>query len=283
MNRNYFVSDPDAFSVSKQTLGDQAWHNSRRPLSLDEAEVSIALAAVSGGMYEIGDDLPILGSEPERLALVQNQDLINMARLGRSSIPLDLMSYLPEDRQPSMFFLKESPRQSILTIFNWTDHPRTHTVTLVGLGLSSAGSYTVQGEFDKQQGSLSESQPLVVTQPPHSARVLKIIDSAIPAQPPVVHAQHPSAGKAGEIVAFSAVVANPNSPAISYRWNFGDGTSLQGAQVSHAYTHNGNFTVKLTARGVDGLDGEDSFQFPVSGSISTRFTPKENQRYQAVP
>jgi alpha-galactosidase len=283
MNRNYFVADPDAFSVSKQTLNDQAWHNSRRPLSLDEAEVSIALAAVSGGMYEIGDDLPILGSEPERLALVQNQDLIDMARLGRSSIPLDLMSYLPEDRQPSMFFLKESPRQSILTIFNWTDHPRTHTVTLASLGLSSAGSYTVVGEFDKQQGSLSQSQSLVVTQPPHSARVLKIVDTAVPAQPPAVHAQHPSAGKTGETIAFSAVVANPNSPAISYRWNFGDGTSLQGAQVSHAYTHNGSFTVKLTARCVDGLDGEDTFQFPVSGSISTRFSPKENRRYQAVP
>lgn len=283
MNRNYFVADPDAFSVSKQTLNDQSWHNSRQPLSLDEAEVSIALAAVSGGMYEIGDDLPILGSEPERLALVQNQDLIDMVRLGRSSIPIDLMTYLPEDRQPSMFWLKESPRQSILTIFNWTDHPRTHTVTLASLGLSSAGSYAVDGEFDKNQASLSESQPLVVTQPPHSARVLKIIDNAIPAQPPVVRAQHPSTGKAGETVAFSAVVANPNSPAISYQWNFGDGTSLQGAQVSHAYTHNGSFTVKLTAHGVDGLDGEDTFQFPVSGSISTQFAPKENQRYQIIP
>ena len=283
MNRNYFVADPDAFSVSKQTLNDQSWHNSRHPLSLDEAEVSIALAAVSGGMYEIGDDLPILGSESERFALVQNQDLIDMARLGRASIPIDLMTYLPEDRQPSMFWLKESPWQSILTIFNWTDNPRTHTVTLASLGLSSAGSYAIDGEFDKNQGSLSESQPLVVTQPPHSARVLKIIDNAIPAQPPVVQAQHPSTGKAGETIAFSAVVANPNSPAISYQWDFGDGISIKGAQVSHAYTHNGSFTVKLTAHGVDGLDGEDTFQFPVSGSISTRFAPKENQRYQAIP
>jgi len=102
MNRNYFVADPDAFSVSEQTITDQSWHNSRHPLTLDEAKVSIALAAVTGGMYEIGDDLPILGSEPARLALVENQDLIDMARLGRSSNPVDLMSYLPEDEQPSM-------------------------------------------------------------------------------------------------------------------------------------------------------------------------------------
>ena len=124
--------------------------------------VSIALAAVSGGMYEIGDDLPTLGSEPDRLALVQNQDLIDMARLGRSSTPLDLMSYLPEDRQPSIFLLKESSRQTMLTIFNWTEKARTHTVTLASLGLDANGSYTVTGEFDKQQRSTSATKPLVV-------------------------------------------------------------------------------------------------------------------------
>ncbi|MEO7116604.1 MAG: glycoside hydrolase family 36 protein, partial [Caldimonas sp.] len=204
MNRNFFVADPDAFTVSKDMVNDQYWHDGTHPLTLDEAKVSIALAAVSGGMYEIGDDLPILGSEPERLALVQNQDLIDMARLGQSSIPLDLMSYVPEDGQPSLFFLKESPRQSILTIFNWTDNTRTHTVTLSRLGLHGIGTYTVDGVLDKKQTSFSQSSPLIVKQPAHSVRVLKVIDTAIPAQAPMVHGQHPPSAKAGEIATFSA-------------------------------------------------------------------------------
>ena len=58
MNRNFFVADPDAFTVSTQTVDDQSWHGGAHPLSLDEAKASISLAAVSGGMYEIGDDLP---------------------------------------------------------------------------------------------------------------------------------------------------------------------------------------------------------------------------------
>jgi len=37
--------------------------------------------------------------------LVQNQDLIEMIKLGRASTPLDLMSYSPEDNQPSIFGL----------------------------------------------------------------------------------------------------------------------------------------------------------------------------------
>jgi alpha-galactosidase len=281
MNRNYFVADPDAFTVSKQIVNDQSWHGGKRPLTLDEAEVSIALAAVSGGMYEIGDDLPTLGSEPERLALVQNQDLIDMVRLGRSSTPLDLMSYLPEDGQPSIFFLKESPRQSMLTIFNWTEQERTHTVTLASLRLSGTGSYTVDGVFDKNRVSFSESNPLVVAQPAHSVRIFKIINAALPARVPIVHAQHPSSGKTGETITFSAQLVSSTTPVVSYRWDFGDGVSLTGAQVSHAYTQANTYSVKLTAQGLDGLTTVDSFRLQVTGFISTKFVPAEKQRYRA--
>ena len=283
MNRNYFVADPDAFSVSRQTVDDQSWHNSTKPLSQDEAEVSIVLAAVSGGMYEIGDDLPTLGSEPDRLALVQNQDLIDMVRLGHSSTPLDLMSYLPEDRQPSIFFLKESSRQSILTIFNWTEKARSHSVTLASLGLDTSGTYTVAGVLDKKQGSISSTKPLIVSQPPHSVRVLKIVNTAIAARPPVVHVDHPSAAKAGETIAFSAATSNSNDPVLSYQWDFGDGVSLKGPQVTHAYTHEGSYAVKLTAVGLDGLSVVDPSQIQISGAIATRFVPKENRRYKAIP
>src|SRR5205807_5812451 len=54
MHRNFFGSDPDAFNISRQVVGPRV----RAPLTLDEAQVSIVLAAVSGGSFEIGDDLP---------------------------------------------------------------------------------------------------------------------------------------------------------------------------------------------------------------------------------
>ena len=73
MHRNFFVTDPDAFTVSRQLLEERTIE---APVTLNEAEVSIALAAVSGGMFEIGDDLPTLGSDPERVALVKNPDLL---------------------------------------------------------------------------------------------------------------------------------------------------------------------------------------------------------------
>ena len=141
MNRNFFLADPDAFSISSQTVDDQNWHGGAKALTLDEAKVSIALTAVSGGLFEIGDDLPTLGENAERVALAENADLLNMARLGRSSTPMDLMTYSKEDEQPSIFLLKESERQSILTIFNWTEHARTHALKLAELGLQPHRRY----------------------------------------------------------------------------------------------------------------------------------------------
>src|SRR2546422_3787671 len=46
-------------------------------------------------------------------------------RSGRASKPVDLMSYSPEDDQPSIFWLEEDHRQGMLTIFNWTDRKST--------------------------------------------------------------------------------------------------------------------------------------------------------------
>ena len=110
MHRNFFVNDPDAFMVTNQYVVEG--RRTEPSLSLGAAQASIALSTVSGGMFEIGDDMLILGSEPERLALVENPDLLSMAKVGRVHTPVDLMSYEPEDEQPSVFFLQQSKRQA---------------------------------------------------------------------------------------------------------------------------------------------------------------------------
>ncbi len=61
MNGNFFIDDPDAFNVTDTYLVEHAGERSSH--SLAEAQASIALSAVAGGMYEIGDDLLVLDSE----------------------------------------------------------------------------------------------------------------------------------------------------------------------------------------------------------------------------
>ncbi len=279
MNRNFFVADPDAFTVSTQTINDQSWHEGKHPATLDDARVSIALAAVSGGMLEIGDNLPSLAKSPERLALIQNQNLIDMARLGRASVPVDLMSFAPEDQQPSIFFLKEDNRQSILTVFNWTDKKRDHTIDLSALGLPADGQYVITDVLGEDKISTQPSGVLAIHQPPHSVRVLKIIDARIPAVAPAVTTEHPSTANTGETMKFAAR-ANAENPVLSYTWNFGDGVTLQGSDVNHAYTEPGEYKVRLTATGLNGLSRESNFQLHISGHLPTTFDPQNIKRYR---
>ena len=279
MNRNYFVSDPDAFTVSTQTIPDQSWHESVKPASLDEAEVSIALAAVSGGMFEIGDNLPSLENSPERLALIENQDLIDMIRLGRASKPIDLMSYAPADGQPSIFYLKESGRQSILSVFNWTDHAAERTVQLAALGLATNRHYITSDIFKKNAPARLNSAGIHVELPPHSVSVVKIVDNSAVAQAPVVHADHPESANAGEEIVLVAKQSS-GDPVISYRWDFGDGVELEGARVSHAWTEPGDYSVRLTGTALESSHGDETFKVHVSGKMPTDFNPARNRRFE---
>jgi hypothetical protein len=264
MHRNFFIDDPDAFTVSRQLLEERTI---QAPLTLNEAQVSIALAAVSGGMFEIGDDLPILGSDPERVALVKNPDLLAMAKLGRAAVPLDLLTYADKDEQPSVFLLHEDQRQSILAVFNWTEQSRSHTFTFSDLKLPAGHSYQL---FD----SLAQGQPLSMdhetllldNQPAHSVKLIKIIDTSIPVAAPSIAFQVPSRANIGGEIELSSIASKNGVPALAYRWDFGDGVVADGPILTHTYTGAGNYTVRFAAEGLDGESAEKTFSIAVSGS-----------------
>jgi hypothetical protein len=281
MNRNFYLSDPDAFTVSKQVVNDRSWRGNKVPLTLEEAESSIALSAISGGMFEIGDDLPTLGESPDRVALVKNPDLLDMARLSRASLPLDLMTYRPEDKQPSVFLLKEDPRQQILTVFNWTEEAHSHTLALANLGLKASGSYTATDVL--RGGAVPiESGALTLTLPPHSVRMLKLIDTSVSEATPVFDAHSPETAQAGSLVEFHATAANADAPVLQYHWDFGDGVSADGVDVSHAYTHSGQYTVTTTATGLSGRKAQKTLGITITGMVPATYRPYERTRFSGT-
>jgi alpha-galactosidase len=281
MNRNFFVADPDAFSVSHQAYAEQQDHGGARALTLNEAQVAVALAAVSGGMFEIGDDLPTLFLNADRIKLLRNRDLLNMVRYGHAAKPLDLMSYAPEDEMPSIFLLRESRRQSVLAVFNWTEKERDHTFSVADLLSGPAlGSHITVSDVFADGKPISENQAsLSLKLPPHSVRLLKIIDSSIPASAPSLTVNAVEKIETGKSVTFSAQSSAGGVPAVSYHWDFGDGTSTDGISVTHCYTHAGNFTVRLTADGIEGIPFEKSIQVSATGVIDTVFRPELYERY----
>jgi alpha-galactosidase len=286
MQRNFFVNDPDAFNVTATHLMESA--NEKSSISLSAAEASIALSAVSGGMYEIGDDMLVLGSEKDRLALVENRELLNIAKVGRASTPLDLMTYQPEDGQPSIFLLREDQRQAILTVFNWTNTPRSHTLTLADLGLPAGHMFAATDVLKTHLSNQNEAVTLgdgtvqLENQPPQSVRVIKLIDNSVAATAPTVTAQVPAAANAGETISLSALSAPGEAggvPAVAYHWDFGDGTSADSPKVSHAYTRAGEFTIRLTVDGVDGVPANKNFSVKVAGNLKSHSNLTDNRRF----
>jgi alpha-galactosidase len=279
MHRNFFLADPDAFNTIEESFSQRT--RASASYSLSQARASIALSAISGGMYEIGDDMVVMGSQKDRLALVENEDLLNMPKLGQASTPVDLMTYEPEDEQPSIFFLRESPHRAILTIFNWTKSPRSHTLKLADLGLPAGHSFTASDVLNQNASvPLAGSTLRIENQVPESVRVLKLIDKNAPATSPVVSANVPSVANIGETFQVSAQTESSSSPAISYSWDFGDGTTAEGPKVSHTYTRATDFKVHLTAKGIDALSTVQSFSVKVAGQLRAYPNLLDNRRFQ---
>lgn len=271
MQHNFFLSDPDALTISRQMIEER---HIQAPLTLNEARVSVTLAAVSGGMLELGDDLPTLGQNPDRLALVTNPDILQMIKLGNAALPLDLLTYRLADEQPGIFLLREDSRQAMLAVFNWTEHPNSHAFSFSDLGLSPDHHYRVVDVFQPEEQLAFDSTGLrIENQPAHFVTLLKILDESIAAQTPSITAKVPATGKVGKDLGFAAVASEGRVPALAYHWDFGDGVIADGATLTHTFTREGSYTVHLRVEGADGLSFEEDCSVTVKGSVPLP-TPK---------
>jgi hypothetical protein len=283
MNRNFFVADPDAF-----TLTDQKGEGGAPGSTPSEAEVSIVLAAVAGGMFEIGDDLPLFTAEADRLKLARNFELLAMYKYGHAAVPLDLMSYDEADEQPSVFVLHEGRRQTMLAIFNWTESPRSHSFTAASLGLAPDHKYLATDALSTMPPAVASAaafsfDPGMMTatlkdQPPHSVRLIKFIDQTVPATQLKFAIDGGSPALAGKPVKLAVRNLDPGNPIIDFGWSFGDGTFEKADSTSHTYTRAGTYTISVTAVGIDGSSLTETVPIEVTGAISPDFHPDQNRR-----
>jgi len=106
-----------------------------------------------------------------------------------------------------------------------------------GLGGSAShvyaapGNYTVVLTVSGAGGSATASQTIAVLGPP-SVPLLTL--STFDTRP-------------GVAVSMSATSTDPQGSALTYSWEFGDGTTASGASVAHTYTSEGQFAPRVTA------------------------------------
>ncbi|HEV7609680.1 MAG TPA: DNA/RNA non-specific endonuclease [Steroidobacteraceae bacterium] len=85
-------------------------------------------------------------------------------------------------------------------------------------------------------------------------------------QPPIVAIAGPAGAIAeGDSATFSASGSlDPNGSVVGYAWDFGDGSTGSGLSVTHTFTQDGAFIVRLTVTDNDGLTATKTFTVQVS-------------------
>jgi PKD repeat protein len=101
----------------------------------------------------------------------------------------------------------------------------------------------------------------------------------VPEGAPAFQAQAPDAAQAGEAAAFHAGGESMDAPVLGYRWEFGDGVSAEGANVTHAYTQARQYTVTVTATGLNAATSQKTLSISVAGTIPTVYNPAAKTRY----
>jgi hypothetical protein len=110
-------------------------------------------------------------------------------------------------------------------------------------------------------------------------RVFKVVNTGIAAKAPAVTIKVASSGKAGESISFHAAPADEAHPVLHYTWDFGDGVTMEGADVTHAYTHAGVFKAHIKSEGFAPEPDVHPFSITITGTIATRFRPERNRRF----
>jgi hypothetical protein len=168
-----------------------------------------------------------------------------------------------------------------LTVFNWTDRPRSRSLSLTDLGLPVSSTMVATGVLDSNAAFALEGGTIrLENQSPHSAIVIKLVDAAVAKTVPTVTARIHSQSKVGETMAFSAQADPAGVPALSYHWDFGDGTISEGSNVSHCYTRAADFIVRLTVDGPDDAPYAQSFSIGVTGELKPTPDLRANRRFE---
>jgi len=156
-------------------------------LTPDEARVMITIAALSGGVFMLSDDLETLAAD--RLALLRNPNVLDLVG-GPAAEPVHLFS-APElevqdhwfafpQELPPLWVRREADGGAIVAVFNWSDSARPYRLRFAeaaGVG----GAFSVVDLWSPRRGGRAlgiKSDTLKLNLAPRSVRLLRMKPAA---------------------------------------------------------------------------------------------------------
>jgi len=161
-------------------------------LTPDEAQVMITVAALSGGIFMLGDDLETLPAD--RLALLRNANVLGLVG-GPAAEPVHLFSapereahdhwFASPQELPPLWVRRDPDGTTIAAVYNWSDAAKPYRLHF-GEATGAGGTFTITDLWSTRRGGRAlgvKTDTLRLTLPPHSVRLLKMKPAAAPARP----------------------------------------------------------------------------------------------------
>jgi hypothetical protein len=133
-------------------------------------------------------------------------------------------------------------------IDNWTDHAPTENSGTIAL--TSGTKYNIRIDwYENGGGAVAQLLWSSPSTPKQIVPKTQLYPAAANAAPTLASGPTatPNPATTFDTIAFSVVGSDPNGDALTYTWNFGDGTSASGANVSHQFSTPGSYAVSVTA------------------------------------
>src|SRR4051794_26435056 len=147
--------------------------------------------------------------------------------------------------------------------WNFGDGTAVSTLQNPSHTYATAGTYSAVVTVSDGKGGTATSTQSVTVQPGVPTNRPPTITSATAT---------PSSGIPPLAAAFTVVAADPDSDALTYAWDFGDGTAVSTQQnPTHTYTTAGSYTAVVTV--ADGKGGTVTRSFPIAVSSGSTTTP----------
>jgi len=151
-------------------------------LTPDEAQVMITVAALSGGIFMLGDDLETLPTD--RLALLRNPNVLGLVG-GPAAEPVHLFSapereahdhwFASRRSLPPLWVRRDPDGTTIAAVYNWNDAAKPYRLHF-GEATGAGGTFTITDLWSTRRGGRAlgvKTDTLRLTLPPHSVRLLK--------------------------------------------------------------------------------------------------------------
>jgi PKD repeat protein len=180
--------------------------------------------------------------------------------------------YLPPTREPTVLIAEAGPPKTVTigetVLFDGSGSTSTSPITsyVWDFGDGKAG----YGKTATHVYSSADSFIVILTIIDNHGVTVKDTTSVTvrnPALPPIARMSGDKTAKKNEESMFDGAGSlDSDGTIVSYRWDFGDGTSGAGSLVSHVYLREGSFTVTLTVTDNSGLSSSAAFPVLVEAS-----------------